>query len=115
MNAMSAKTKPIKETADAVRARLTAASLPPQAAPARPVVAALPVGARVRVTKGAWAGCVGAIHKLTTSVGGGRTSIVHVDPPATGEKDARFIPRSRLVVVENEHLEPAPARTRQKG
>ena len=74
-----------------------------QSTPLEP--ASFAVDTPVRVTKGAWAEVVGVVDKLTTSVGGGRTTIVRVPPPTAGEKDVRFVPRSRLVVVDNRHLE----------
>lgn len=86
------------------------ANMDPEIEPASEIILSEPapfaVDSPVRVTKGAWAEVDGFVDKLTLSVGGGRTTIVRVPPPAVGEKDARFIPRSRLIVVENYHLKP---------
>lgn len=91
------------ETASRVEALRTApVSLPP-AIP----VPALPEGTPVVVTAGPWAGLKGAVYRLTASVGGGRTTIVDIAPPAAGKKDGQFVPRSRLVVVENQHIQRA--------
>lgn len=75
---------------------------------------ALPVGTHVQVTKGAWAGVIGIVDKLTTSVGGGHTTIVLADAPVAGEKDVRYLPRTRLVVVDNQHVSPVDGPGNQK-
>jgi hypothetical protein len=94
------------------RAKATPEPASPVVSQPRQPVASLPVGSHVQVTKGAWAGVVGVVDKLTLSAGGDRTTIVHADLPPEGEKEMRYLPRTRLLVVENQHIAPAPARAR---